>query len=373
MTTTDASTPTRDIDPRSINLDLGIRVRAADDEDAVKDFAAAYARNDQLPWPHLFETPSGLMVADGRHRLRAAMMAEIPRLRCYVHKGTELDCLGWALASNHKHGVRRTNADKRLGVELALRHFPAWSDGRIAQWVGVSQPYVGTVRMILTNTHRIPKAPIRLGNDGKLQPSDKGLQSGHNRYDPTGVPAQPDSSSNSNTLPARQDPTQPVQFSQPVPAPITRDEITEHIGRALRFLDRFCKEHPLWKDPALERAIVEVKRVAASLQMELPGMPEPVKPRARGTQQEVVEYCCSLALTAEDGNWFFDKNQGCGWRINGRAIQDYRAVVRAWKHQDIFPSQKAALRASGGKPAQESLAMKSIKAHAAAIERKYGK
>jgi hypothetical protein len=51
-----------------------------------------------------------------------------------------------ALAANQTHGLRRTNADKRRAVELALDRWPDKSDREIATLAGTSHPFVGRVR-----------------------------------------------------------------------------------------------------------------------------------------------------------------------------------------------------------------------------------
>jgi len=44
------------------------------------------------------------------------------------------------------HDLRRTNADKRKAVEVALRGFPKLSSREIAGLCGVSDPFIGQVR-----------------------------------------------------------------------------------------------------------------------------------------------------------------------------------------------------------------------------------
>jgi hypothetical protein len=92
-----------------------------------------------------------------------------------------------------------------------------------------------------------------------------------------------------------------------------------------------------------------VLEMVAILVAELPGMPE--KNTARGTREEVIAYCVEKGLAAEDGEWFFDKNEGCGWKLAGRAIANWRSVISAWKRQAIFPSQKQPF----GRPPEKSL------------------
>lgn len=70
--------------------------------------------------------------------------------------------------------------------------------------------------------------------------------------------------------------------------------------------------------------------------------PDPPKSRKdRGTFDEVLDYCTELDLAEKDGEWFFDKCEGCGWKNGGAPIKDWKATVRQWKIQGYFPSQKS--------------------------------
>lgn len=70
------------------------------------------------------------------------------------------------------------------------------------------------------------------------------------------------------------------------------------------------------------------------------------KSKARGTKPEVVDYAKEIELTHTDGDWFFDKCEGCGWKNGKSAIRDFRATMRSWKAQGYFPSQKPQTRNS---------------------------
>jgi hypothetical protein len=73
------------------------------------------------------------------------------------------------VASNQSHGLKRTNDDKRLAVKLALQAAPDWSNGRIAEHVGVDDKTVAAVRDTLTSGPEFPdlkKPAKRVGKDG---------------------------------------------------------------------------------------------------------------------------------------------------------------------------------------------------------------
>jgi len=59
------------------------------------------------------------------------------------------------------------------------------------------------------------------------------------------------------------------------------------------------------------------------------------------SRQEVIEYVQSQGLTANDGEWLYDKWEGNGFKNNGKNMVSWQATVRTWKRmQTIFPSQK---------------------------------
>ena len=81
-----------------------------------------------------------------------------------MRKGTRLDALKFSLGANQANGLRRTNADKRHCVELALKEFPKLSDRAIAGMCGVSHPFVSEMRPKQLVT--VTSSP-REGLDGK--------------------------------------------------------------------------------------------------------------------------------------------------------------------------------------------------------------
>lgn len=81
-----------------------------------------------------------------------------------------------------------------------------------------------------------------------------------------------------------------------------------------------------------------------------PPIDENPKDKAKGALEAVVAYCVSRGLPESDGQWFFDKAEGCGWKNGGKAIVDWRATVRSWSFGNYFPSQKLAMITRPPKP-----------------------
>lgn len=62
--------------------------------------------------------------------------------------------------------------------------------------------------------------------------------------------------------------------------------------------------------------------------------------RARGTFEEVMEFCREAGLFPRDADYLWNKWESNGWQNGGKAMKDWRAAVRAWKTQGYLPSQK---------------------------------
>jgi hypothetical protein len=117
-------------------------------------------------------------VVDGIHRCIAADKVGIEKLACIVHTGTLRDAIRYSLAANVKHGLRRTNEDKRHAVLMVLadEEWKNLSDRVIADMCGVSNTFVGIVRasQVSTVDTLTPSVPEkRVGSDGKSYPASR--------------------------------------------------------------------------------------------------------------------------------------------------------------------------------------------------------
>lgn len=146
-------------------------VRAAIDDDTAAAYAAAMTGGAKFPPVDLFDLPSGdLVIADGWHRYKAAVTVGFIELPANVHTGTREEALLFALKANQQHGLRRTNADKRRAVEVALGLTSAASSRAIADLCGVSHTFVDETRQVAT----VATCPTsRAGRDGKLYPAER--------------------------------------------------------------------------------------------------------------------------------------------------------------------------------------------------------
>ncbi len=131
-----------------IRLDSGTQARVAVDPLVVDDYAAAYRAGAKLPPVIVFFDGETYWLADGFHRVLAALQAELKQLPAEVRPGTRQDALLFAAGANADHGLRRTNADKRRAVRLVLEvaEWRRWSDREIARRCRVHHDLVADVR-----------------------------------------------------------------------------------------------------------------------------------------------------------------------------------------------------------------------------------
>jgi hypothetical protein len=161
----------------SIEMDTSIQCRAAIDTAVVTDYAERMAAGDEFPDVILFgEVDGKLHIGDGWHRIMAARQNGSDVIGADIRKGGRSDALKHALGANALHGHRRTNADKRRCVEIALAEFGGLSSRAIAQMCGVGQELVlrnrPQVNESFTSPTPTPPATVK-GSDGKSYPAKR--------------------------------------------------------------------------------------------------------------------------------------------------------------------------------------------------------
>ena len=148
-----------------IILALGTQVRAKIDEGTVENYTDEMKEpNAKFPPVVIYHDGAKYILADGFHRLLAARKNGYSEVMAEVRKGTKTDALKFALSANATHGLRRTNADKRRSVELALSEWPNLSSAEISRICAVSHTFVDEVRR---QVQPATDAACRIGADGK--------------------------------------------------------------------------------------------------------------------------------------------------------------------------------------------------------------
>lgn len=150
----------------AIEFDGSTQARAMLSDEAVADYAQLMESGTELPPIVVFHDGSAYWLADGYHRYHAASKLSHKLIRAEVHKGTKEDAAWFAAGANLQHGLRRTNADKRRAVEMALRLRPESSDRAIAEHCGVSDKTVAAVRDGGASTAEIPQSYPDVAGEG---------------------------------------------------------------------------------------------------------------------------------------------------------------------------------------------------------------
>ena len=74
------------------------------------------------------------------------------------------------------------------------------------------------------------------------------------------------------------------------------------------------------------------------------------KRRAKSLQ-EVLDFCAEKNIPSDDGKWFWESREGCGWTNNGRQIKNWEATLSCWwRSGGILPSQKNSNNHNNQKP-----------------------
>jgi len=172
--------PIQLIELNSIRIDAGTQSRAAINEQTVQEYHEKMEDGIDLPPISVVFDGVNHYIADGFHRYHAHIRSKREMIECEVQNGTVRDAIEYSLSANAKHGLPRTNADKRKAVLTALDD-PEWSElstRQIAQLCAVSHVYVSKVRQELDklsekpntgNVNTKPKTVVEEEPDDKVE------------------------------------------------------------------------------------------------------------------------------------------------------------------------------------------------------------
>lgn len=151
------------INIQAIIIDKGTQSRAQISEETVTDYAEAMQGGDQFPAITVFHDGVDYYLADGFHRLHATQRLGKTSIQADVKTGTLRDAILYSLGANDKHGLRRSNADKRKCVRTLLEDFE-WGDlnvNEMARICAVSPQLVQAVKAEMDGGVRVSsfKAP----------------------------------------------------------------------------------------------------------------------------------------------------------------------------------------------------------------------
>ena len=189
----------------------------------VAELAECMTAGDKFPPITVVSDGSTNWLVDGAHRLDAAinsgqaiLVKKIPGNR---KKAVELAC-----GANRTHGLRRTNADKRNAVTLALKELGCLSDREIAKLCGVSNKFVGDVRRQVCTEHT--SNTKRVGADGKDYPAK-----------PRRTPSPQDPAGFDPKSLEKEPSSKPPKSGTSFVSPKQREECESSLGRLIRNLE----------------------------------------------------------------------------------------------------------------------------------------
>lgn len=135
-----------------IRIDGGTQSRVELNQETVAEYARAFTDGAEFPPVVVFFDGASYWLADGFHRYFGARDAGESAIAVQVINGTQRDAVLYSWGANDKHGLPRSNADKRNIVTAILRDEQGrqWSDRDIAKRFGFSNTFVGNIRRSLS-------------------------------------------------------------------------------------------------------------------------------------------------------------------------------------------------------------------------------
>ncbi len=136
------------IELEKIRIDGGTQPRAELNQATVEEYAEAIKGGASLPPVTLFYDGAHYWLADGFHRYFGAKAAGRTTIHEDITPGTMRDAILYSLSANSKHGLRRSNADKRRAVQTLLDdpEWSKWSSNEIAKRCAVGVDMVIALR-----------------------------------------------------------------------------------------------------------------------------------------------------------------------------------------------------------------------------------
>jgi hypothetical protein len=136
----------------AIRMDGSTQPRAELKSTTIVDYADAMRSGDMFPPVTVFHDGSSHWLADGFHRVRAAILAGWEEIEAEVRMGDRRDAVLFSVGANATHGERRTTADKRRAVEKLLRdeEWSRWSDREIGRRCWVDGKTIAAIRRELS-------------------------------------------------------------------------------------------------------------------------------------------------------------------------------------------------------------------------------
>lgn len=158
-----------------VKLDSDLQARAALNEAVVQEYTEVIREGGVMPPVTVFHDGAQYHLADGWHRYFAHKGAGFAEIDADIKEGTRRDAILYSVSANDKHGLRRSNADKRKAVLVLLEDFEwsEWNDVKIATQCGVSSMFVGKIRKEINGDEVPAQRIVKRGDKEFIMNTDK--------------------------------------------------------------------------------------------------------------------------------------------------------------------------------------------------------
>jgi DNA modification methylase len=138
-------------------------------QDVIDEYREALQRGDKFPVLTVFFDGKNHFLVDGWYRYYAYQVEQIQTVKTLIYQGSIREALLFSATINQRHGVRRSQADKRRAVEILLKdeEWSQWSDRTIGRHCGVHHSTVAKYRQqhLISSLANSPVTPERKYRD----------------------------------------------------------------------------------------------------------------------------------------------------------------------------------------------------------------
>jgi hypothetical protein len=141
-------------------------------ERLVEDYAHDMKAGVRFPPVVVFYDGVTYWLADGFHRVLAAIKAGVKEVEADIRRGGKRDAILYAAGANDSHGLRRTQEDKRRAVLRLLEdpEWSRWSDREIGRHCKVDGKTVASLRISsVSDKSETRKYKTRHGTEAEMK------------------------------------------------------------------------------------------------------------------------------------------------------------------------------------------------------------
>ena len=157
-----------------IIIDKGTQTRDKIDQKTVTEYAEALLNKESLPPVTVFHDGIKYYLADGFHRYFGHKQTKMLTIDVEIISGTLRNAVEYALGTNDKHGLKRTNKDKRKAVLIALDdvEWGSLTNREIGKLCRVSHTFVNDIKEGLEKPKDKKKEPPKARNKDQNKPTN---------------------------------------------------------------------------------------------------------------------------------------------------------------------------------------------------------